>query len=69
VHVACKWARGMYVRFWWESPVERTRRRWEDNNKIDLRGTGWGGMDWNDLAQDVDQWKALVSTVMSLRIP
>jgi hypothetical protein len=40
------------------------RRRWMDNIKMDL---GWGGMDWIDLAQDRDQWRALVNTVM--RVP
>jgi hypothetical protein len=47
----------------------RPRRRWVDNIKIDLRGTGWGGMNWIDLAQDRDQWRALVNTVMNLRVP
>jgi hypothetical protein len=45
------------------------RRRWEDNIKMDLREIGWGGMDWIGLAQDRDQWKALVNTVMNLRVP
>jgi hypothetical protein len=48
---------------------KRPRRRWEDNIKMDLRETGWGGMDWTDLAQDRDQWRALVNTVMNLRVP
>jgi hypothetical protein len=47
----------------------RPRRRWEDNIKIELRGIGWGGMDWIDLAQDRDQWMALGNTVMNLRVP
>jgi hypothetical protein len=42
----------------------RPRRRWVDNIKIDLRETGWDGMDWIDLAQVTDQWRALVNTVM-----
>jgi hypothetical protein len=45
------------------------RRRWEDNIKMDLREIGWGGMDWIDLAQSRDQWKALVNTLMNLRVP
>jgi hypothetical protein len=45
------------------------RRRWEDNIKMDLREIGWSGMDWIDLAQDRNQWKVLVNTVMNLRIP
>jgi hypothetical protein len=36
---------------------------------IDLREIGWGGMDWIDLAQDRNQWRALVNTVMNLRVP
>jgi hypothetical protein len=47
----------------------RPRRRWEDNIKLGLRETGWGGMDWIDLARDRDQWRALVNTVMNLRVP
>jgi hypothetical protein len=43
--------------------------RWVDNIKIDLREIGWDGMDWVDLAQDRDQWRALVDTVMNLRVP
>jgi hypothetical protein len=50
-------------------PVGRPRRRWEDNIKIYLREIGWDGMDWIDLAQDRDQWRALVNTVMNLRDP
>jgi hypothetical protein len=50
-------------------PLGRPRRRWEDNIRMDLREIGWGGMDWIDLAQDGDQWRALVNTVMNLRVP
>jgi hypothetical protein len=39
------------------------------NIKMDLRERGWDGMDWIDLAQDRDQWRALVSTIMNLRVP
>jgi hypothetical protein len=46
----------------------RLRRRWEDNIKMDLREIGCGGMDWIDLAQDRDQWRALVNAVMNLRV-
>jgi hypothetical protein len=45
------------------------RRRWVDNTKIDLREIEWSGMDWIDLAQDRDQWRALVNTVMNFRVP
>jgi hypothetical protein len=47
----------------------RPRRRLEDNIKMDLREIGWSSMDWTDLAQDRDQWRALVNTVMNLRFP
>jgi hypothetical protein len=50
-------------------PLGRPRRRWEDNIKMDLREIGWGGTDWIDLAQDRDQWRALVNTVMNIRVP
>jgi hypothetical protein len=45
------------------------RRRWEDNIKIDLREIGFGDVDWIYLAQDRDRWRALVNTVMNLRVP
>jgi hypothetical protein len=47
----------------------RPRRRWVDNIKIDLRELGWDCMEWIDLPQDRDQWKALVNTEMNLRVP
>jgi hypothetical protein len=50
-------------------PLGRPRRRWEDNIKMDLREIGWGGMDWINLSQDRNQWRALVNTVMNLRVP
>jgi hypothetical protein len=50
-------------------PLGRPRRRWQDNNKMDLREIEWSGMDWIDPAQDRDQWRALVNTVMNLRVP
>jgi hypothetical protein len=50
-------------------PLGNTRRRWEDNSKMDLREIGWGDMEWIYLAQDRDQWRALVNTVMNLRVP
>jgi hypothetical protein len=50
-------------------PLGRLRRRWVDNIKMDLREIGCGDMDWIDLAQDSDKWRALVNTVMNLRVP
>jgi hypothetical protein len=50
-------------------PLGRPRRRWEHNIKMDLREIGWSDMDWTDQTQDRDQWRALVNTVMNLRVP
>ena len=50
-------------------PLGRPRRRWEDNIKMDLQEVGGGCEDWMELAQDRDSWRALVSTVMNLRVP
>jgi hypothetical protein len=50
-------------------PVRRPRHRWEDNIKMDLGETGWGGMVWINLTQDRDQWRALVNTVLNFRVP
>jgi hypothetical protein len=47
-------------------PLERPRRRWEDNIKIDLQEVGCGGMDWIKLAQDRDRWRALANAIMNL---
>jgi hypothetical protein len=47
----------------------RIRCRWEDNIKMDLQVGGCGGMDWIELAQDGDRWRALVNAVMNLRVP
>jgi hypothetical protein len=50
-------------------PLGRARRRWVGNSKLDLREIRWDGMDGIDLAEDRDQWRALVNTVMNLRVP
>ena len=50
-------------------PLGRPRRRWEDNIKMDIQELGRGCVDWMELAQDRDRWRALVSTVMNLRVP
>jgi len=50
-------------------PLGRPRRRWEDNIKMDLQEEGCGVMDWIELAQDRDSWRALVNAVMDLRVP
>jgi hypothetical protein len=50
-------------------PLGRPRSRWVNNIKMDLREVEWGGMDRIDLAQDRDRWRAVVNTVMNLRVP
>jgi hypothetical protein len=50
-------------------PLGRPRRRWVNNIKMDLREIGSGGMSCIDLAQDRDQWRALVNTVMNFQVP
>ena len=50
-------------------PLGRPRRRWEDNIKMDLQEVGCGDVDWIELVQDRDRWRALVSAVMNLRVP
>jgi hypothetical protein len=50
-------------------PLGRPRHRWEDNIKMDLREIGFGDVDLINLAQDRDTWRALVNTVMNLRVP
>jgi len=50
-------------------PLGRSRRRWEDNIKMNLQEVGCGGMDWIELAQDRNRWRALVNAAMKLRVP
>ena len=65
----------LYVQIWYKllvgkpegkRPLGRSRRRWEDNIKMDLQEVGRGCGDWMELAQDRDRWRTLVSTVMNL---
>jgi hypothetical protein len=50
-------------------PLGRPRRRWVDNIRMDFLEVAWGDVDWIGLAQDSDKWRALVNTVMNLRVP
>jgi hypothetical protein len=52
-----------------KSPLGRAKRRWEGNIRIELKEIGWEGVDWSQLPQDWDQWRAVVNTVMKLRVP
>jgi len=66
-------SRGVYRVLVWKPegkrPLERPRCRWEDNKKMALQEVGYGSMDWIELAQDRDRWRALVSAAMNLRVP
>jgi hypothetical protein len=64
----------MYRVHWFEKPEgkrprDRPRNRWEDNIRMDLREIGWEGVDWMHLAEDSDQWRAVVNTIINVRVP
>jgi hypothetical protein len=64
--------RGAYRVLVWKlkgRPLGRTRRRWEDNIKMDLQKVGWEGMNSIDLAQERDRWRALANAIMNSRVP
>jgi hypothetical protein len=66
--------RGTRIRRWGESqrerdPLERPRRRWVDNIRMDLVEVEWDDVNWIGLAQDGGRWKALVNSVLNLRVP
>jgi hypothetical protein len=50
-------------------PLGRPRHRWIDSIKVDFREIGWDGVNWIDMAQKRDQWRALVNTVFNLLVP
>jgi hypothetical protein len=50
-------------------PLGRPRRRWLHNIRVDIVEVGWGDVDWIGLAQDRDRWRALVNSVLNLRVP
>jgi hypothetical protein len=52
-----------------QRPLGRPRRRWADNIRMDLGEVGWGDVDWSDLAQDRNSWRALVNSVLKRRVP
>jgi hypothetical protein len=51
-----------------KGPLERPRHRWEDENRIVLGKTWWGSVEWNQLVQDRNRWRALVNTGLNLRV-
>jgi len=55
--------------FWSERPHRRPRHKWKDNTGMDLVEIEWEDVDWMHLAQDRDQWRAPMNTVMNLRVP
>jgi hypothetical protein len=62
--------KGVYMVLVGKPEGNRPSRRWEDNIKMVLQEVRWGGaMDWMELAQDRDRWRALMSTVMNFRVP
>ena len=52
-----------------KTPLRKPRHRWEDNIKMDLQEVGCGGVDWIELAEDRDRWRALMNVVMNLWVP
>jgi hypothetical protein len=68
-HVACMGAkRNVYRLLVGKRPLGRPRRRWVDNIRMDLGEVEWGAVDWVGLAQDRNRWRALVNSVMNLRV-
>jgi hypothetical protein len=67
-----EWGRGgVHIGYWWENqtPLRRLRRKSVNNINMNLRNIGWDGLKWIDVAQHREQWRALVNTVMNLRVP
>ena len=73
-HVACIGRGDAYAGFWWgkpegKRPLGRPRRRYEGNIKMEFQEVGCGGMEWFEMVQDRDRWRALMNAVMNLRVP
>jgi hypothetical protein len=65
---------GYEIWYWWESqrgkrPLVRPRHRWVDNIRMDLGDVGWGDVDWIGVPQDRNRWRAVVNSVLNLRVP
>jgi hypothetical protein len=65
----CRRAEGLVGKPEGNRPLERSRSRWEDNIKMDLQEVGCGGVDWIELVQNRDRWRAVVNVVMKIRVP
>jgi len=52
-----------------KGPLGKPRRKWENNIKTNIQEVGYGAMDWSELAQDRDRWRAFVNPVMNFRVP
>jgi hypothetical protein len=66
--------RGTRIGYWWEfqrgkRPLGRPRCRWVDNIRMELGEVGWGNVDWIGLAKDRSRWRAVVNSVLNLRVP
>jgi hypothetical protein len=63
----------MRIDYWWQSRGKETtrkiKRRWVDKNRMDLGEVGWGYVDWIGLAKDRNMWRAVVNSVLNLRVP
>jgi hypothetical protein len=72
-HVARMGKGEAFIGFWWENLRKtyhiHTRRKLEDNIKMNLQKVGCGGINWIELVQDIDRWRALVNVIMNLRVP
>jgi hypothetical protein len=73
-HVARMERKGTRIDYWrpkpeGKRPLGRPRHRWVDNIRMDLGEVGWGDVDWIGLAQDRNRWRALVNSVLNLRVP
>jgi hypothetical protein len=72
-YVARMGRKDMHTGFWWERqkewPLGRLSRRWEDNIKMYVREIGWGGVDWSNVAEERDHWRAIVNTITNIRVP